>query len=292
MPANAEFGVSSVPPLAHGGMGLVATDLDGTLLDSHKRVSPRTQAVLAQLDECHIPLVIATGRPVRWLPPVWEQLPVRPLCICMNGAVIYDSFHRQVLRRVVLKPTVLQDIVQSVHEALPEACFAVERITSEMTPSTGEGPVEEFLIAENNEHIWYEQNAPRTSLAALAEEPAAKLLVRAEDISSAEMAEMLCPLVEPVANATYSVDGGLVEISHPVATKGEALVRILDYWDLSEETLLAFGDMPNDMDMLELAAWGVAVENAHPAVQAAADEVTVSNDEDGVAVVLERLLGA
>lgn len=145
----------------------------------------------------------------------------------MNGAVIYDSFHRQVLRRVVLKPTVLQDIVQSVHEALPEACFAVERITSEMTPSTGEGPVEEFLIAENNEHIWYEQNAPRTSLAALAEEPAAKLLVRAEDISSAEMAEVLCPLVEPVANATYSVDGGLVEISHPVATKGR---RWCGFW--------------------------------------------------------------
>ena len=152
MPADAEFGVG-VSPLALGGLGLVATDLDGTLLDSYKRVSPCTQAAIAQLYERHIPLVIATGRPLRWLPPVWEQLPLRPLCICMNGAVIYDSFHHQVLRRAVLKPTVLRDIVQSVHEALPEACFAVERITSEMTPSTGEGPVEEFLNAQDKEHI-------------------------------------------------------------------------------------------------------------------------------------------
>lgn len=54
---------------------------------------------------------------------------------------------------------------------------------------------------------------------------------------------------------------------------------------------MAFGNMPNDMDMLQLSTWGVAVENAHHAVlAAAADEVTASNDDDGVALVMERLL--
>lgn len=214
-------GQRSFAPCARGGLRLVATDLDGTLLDSHKQVSPRSRAAIARLAERHIPLIVATGRPLRWLPPVWQQLPVSPLCICMNGALIYDAFRHKILRRTLLQSAELTDIVQSIHRALPEACFAVERSGAD-TQSQGDGHLPgEFLIAENAEEVWYEQNAPRTTLAALSEEPAAKLLVRCTELSSVEMAEIVRPLVDPVAHVTYSIDSGLLEISHPLATKGK-----------------------------------------------------------------------
>ena len=96
------------------------------------------------------------------------------------------------------------------------------RCVYESAQSLGDGHLPgEFLIAENAEEVWYEQNAPRTTLAALSEEPAAKLLVRCTELSSAEMAEIVRPLVDPVAHVTYSIDSGLLEISHPLATKGK-----------------------------------------------------------------------
>ena len=277
-------------PFGHGGIGLIATDLDGTLLDSHSRISPRTRAILMEAHRRRIPLVMATGRPLRWMPPVWEQIQVCSMCVCMNGALVYDPFHQQVLRRWTVQPRVLRDVIESVHRQLPEVSFAVERTGADGPLTSGDKLVQESLIVEDKAGGWYEPDAPRVPLAALAEKPATKLLVRRAELSSAQMAEIICPLVEPEVKATYSMEGGLIEISHPMASKGEALVRILDYLDLSEETLLAFGDMPNDRDMLELAAWSVAVANAHPALQGMADEVTASNDDDGVAIVLERFL--
>jgi hydroxymethylpyrimidine pyrophosphatase-like HAD family hydrolase len=82
---------------------------------------------------------------------------------------------------------------------------------------------------------------------------------------------------------------GLLEISAAGVSKAAALARFCDERGIGREDVVAFGDMPNDLPMLEWAGHGVAVANAHPEVLAAADEVTATNDDGGVAIVLERL---
>ncbi|MFY9190657.1 MAG: HAD family hydrolase [Lawsonella sp.] len=269
--------------------GLVASDLDGTLLDSQSQLSQRTYQALESLDQRDIPFVVATGRPLRWLEQAVAQMPSHPICVVSNGAVIYDPFHSQILRRTTISPSILRDLVQVARELLPDACIAVERVHTELIPDTGKGPKDEFLLHSHCSQEWGTRELPKVDTAELVSEPAVKFMVRQNDTSSEELADVLFSEIGHLVNITYSIDG-LVECSNPAATKGEALVRILDYFDLTEESMISFGDMPNDIDMLQLAAWGVAVENAHPSVKKHADEIGPSNDADGVAQIVERFL--
>ena len=118
--------------------------------------------------------------------------------------------------------------------------------------------------------------------------PATKLLVRHRGMSSEEMAGALGPLFEGTVDVTYSSSGGLVELSAHGITKATGLADVAERLSVDRERVIAFGDMPNDVEMLGWAGHGVAMANAHPAVLRAADEVTGPAGEDGVAQVLER----
>jgi hypothetical protein len=98
-------------------------------------------------------------------------------------------------------------------------------------------------------------------------------------------------LGQDVTVTSSSTTEALLEISAPGVTKATALAGLAARHGISAEEVVAFGDMPNDLPMLDWAGRAVAVANAHPDVLALADEVTASNDEDGVALVLERLAG-
>jgi hydroxymethylpyrimidine pyrophosphatase-like HAD family hydrolase len=87
-------------------------------------------------------------------------------------------------------------------------------------------------------------------------------------------------------------DRTFIDLQHPEATKGLALKRLAELRGLNRREVLAIGNYYNDIGMLQYAGWGVAVANSPEEVRRAADEVTVSNNEDAVAVVLERLLSA
>ena len=97
-------------------------------------------------------------------------------------------------------------------------------------------------------------------------------------------------LVPDVA-VTYSGGRGMLEISAATVSKADTLARLCAGWGVDAEQVIAFGDMPNDVPVLRWAGVGVAVANAHPLALAGADRVTASNDDDGVAVVLEELFG-
>lgn len=129
------------------------------------------------------------------------------------------------------------------------------------------------------------------SLLDLLSEPAIKLLIRRTGATSAEMVDALAPHLNGQGDLTYSTDNGLVEVvPHGISkATGVAAIGALDGIDAGR--VLTFGDMPNDIAMLTWAGHGVAMGNAHPEVKAAADEVTATNRDNGLAVVLERLFG-
>lgn len=262
--------------------GLVASDLDGTLLRSDLTVGARSVAALDRLGEAGIEFVMVTGRPIRWLPAVFAQTGVRGPVICANGAVIYDPDHDEVLHHSELPHGLVAEVVDALRAELPEVSFAVE-------VDHGRGMLLEPdwpLIAEDIERNIVEYHQ-------LVGTPAVKLLARLPglDVAPDEFRAAAAKLLDGTAQVTSSSKQALIEISATGVTKASGLAWLASRAGVSADHVLAFGDMPNDVPMLTWAGYGVAVANAHPAVQEVADEVTASNDEDGVAVHLEGLLG-
>lgn len=263
---------------------LVATDVDGTLIDDEERVSDRTRAAVQAVVSSGTPFVLATGRPPRWIPPVVEQLGFAPLAVCANGAVLYDSAADRVLSAAVLSADELAWVADVANSVLPGCGLAAERIGA----SAHDAATPQFVSAPGYEHAWL--NPDNTELAdhEVIAEPAVKLLIRLASATSHEMAEALAPQLCGMVDVTYSTDNGLIEISASGVTKASGLHLMAEHLGVAADGIVAFGDMPNDIPMLSMARHGVAVENAHPDAKAAADEVTATNTEDGVARILER----
>jgi hydroxymethylpyrimidine pyrophosphatase-like HAD family hydrolase len=116
----------------------------------------------------------------------------------------------------------------------------------------------------------------------------AKLLVRHEDMTGEELHRAASEALGALVETTWSSDDGLLEVGVGGVTKATALAAVASDVGVSPEDVVAFGDMPNDIAMLAWAGRGIAVADAHPDVLAVADDVTASNDDDGVAEYLSR----
>ncbi|QGU08550.1 Putative phosphatase [Corynebacterium occultum] len=267
---------------------LVASDIDGTLLNSQDRVIPRLREVITRLGGTGAHLTLATGRPHRWLAPVLEQLPVRPVCVCANGAVIYDSASDRVLRSHLLDPQVMSAVVEVANEALAE--FGGVGIAVERCGDTAFGcPEEYFAAAPDYMPAWEGGPFNIEEETAILAESSVKLLLRNENLSAAQMYELVSPMIDrSQAHVTFSMPEGLLEVAAPGVTKALGVELLGEYYEVPQAEIVCFGDMPNDIEMLEWAGLGVAMGNARPEVKAAADHVTGTNDEGGVAQVLER----
>ncbi len=263
---------------------LIASDVDGTLLDPMERVTPRTRAVVDRVVAAGVPLVLVTGRPPRWIPAIIAALGHAGLAVCANGAVIYDAASDQVRHAITVDPLQLRDAAAAVRTALPDARLAVERPGRAAAELAGE----QFLAEQGYTHPWPggdSVTAPRDELLG---RPATKLLVRQPGASSDLMAGAISEVLGTALDVTFSTGQGLVELSAPGVTKGSGLAIVADEFGIPAEDVVAFGDMPNDLPMLHWAGCGVAMANAHPTVLDAADEITAPNTEDGLALVLER----
>ncbi|OLT12561.1 HAD family hydrolase [Pseudonocardia sp. CNS-139] len=261
---------------------LVATDVDGTLLAPDDRVSQRAAAVIGRLAAAEVGFVLVTGRPPRWIPPVAEQVGGVGLVVCANGGVLYDAAADRVVWSCSLGPSALDELAGLVDDALPGSRLAVERV-----PAGAADPLP-FVAEEGYRHAWAPGVGAVADRAEVLAAPAVKLLVRNPDMTSDEMAAVLGPVVGAAADLTYSTRKGLLELSPPGVTKATGLAGVAERHGVAAADVVAFGDMPNDLEMLVWAGHGVAMGNAHPALLAVADEVTASNADDGLALVLER----
>jgi Cof subfamily protein (haloacid dehalogenase superfamily) len=264
------------PPL------LVATDVDGTLLDPDERVTQRAAAVIDRAVAAGVGFVLVTGRPPRWIPPVVAQLDVAPLAVCANGGVLYDPAQDRVLWARTLAPDTLTGIAAAAEAALPGCRFAVERVGVDAAAGGA------FVAEHDYLHAWDDGDDELADRSDLFGRPAVKLLVREARLSSDAMVAALAPVIGDAADLTFSHPRGLVEISPPAVTKATGLAEVAGRYGVAQADTVAFGDMPNDLEMLRWAGHGVAMGNAHPALLEVADEVTAGNGEDGLALVLER----
>ncbi|MFC6466855.1 HAD family hydrolase [Gordonia humi] len=267
---------------------MIASDVDGTIIDEANVITPRTVGVLERAARSGVELVLSTGRPPRWIPEIADQLAetdaaVR-FAVCANGAIVYDVRADAVLHAAELSTETLEKLQAVCAEIVPGCGLAAERAGT----VAHDAATPTFVATAGYEHAWLNPDHVQVSDGSLAELPAVKLLARRPGMSSREMADRIAPHIGDLAEITFSIDTGLIELSVPGVHKASGLQWLLAHTDVAGAAAVAFGDMPNDVEMLRWAAHGVAMGHGDPAARAAADEITGSNVDDGVAQVLER----
>lgn len=262
---------------------LVASDIDGTLLRSDGTISDRTRRAVAAVEESGRTFVMVTGRPPRWLAPVRDQLNHRGLAICANGAVVLDLHTEEVVAVDAFAPEIGLTVLAAIRELSDDLRVGVE---------WPDGFAHQAGYPRGIRQSEWASNVV-TDIAddeAFFANPVVKLLVRGESEHVVEdLAARAVEVTDGMATVTWS-STGLLEISAVGVTKASALERLARDNGATPEDVVGFGDMPNDLAMLRWVGRGVAVANAHPLILEAADETTASNDDDGVALVLEDLV--
>lgn len=257
---------------------LVATDLDGTLLRPDGSVSPRTRDAVAAARAAGLHVVPVTGRPPRVTWEVAREAGLGPLGVCCNGAALVDVATSEVVELQTITAEVCARLVDILRCCLPGALFAVEQM---------EGLVHEAGFLEPS-WGWVERTTQVQDIADAISSSCIKLIVRKPGWSARELLDELRAELAEDAHLTSS---GLdwVELGAPGISKAFALERICDRLDVRVDEVVAVGDNHNDLTVLAWAGHAAAPANAIPEVLAAADHVLPSNEDDGVAELLEVL---
>ncbi|MGW7292967.1 HAD family hydrolase [Streptomyces xiamenensis] len=268
---------------------LIATDLDGTLLRGDQTISERTRAALAAAGTAGAAHIVATGRTVAWTRHILDDLGYTGLAVCGQGGQLYHAGEDRLLTSVTLDRAVARRALEALEERVGPVVVAASLDGLDGGIAMGPG----FAWRQNPEAVPH-PNAPDLSRPVADREglwaaPISKLYLRHPELSDDQLAAAGTEVAG--AYAAFVVSGeDLVEMLPLGLTKATGLSLAARRLGATAAGTIAFGDMPNDIPMLSWAAHGVAMAGAHPHLLAVADEVTASNNAEGIAKVLERLL--
>ncbi|MFD7375896.1 HAD family hydrolase [Streptomyces mirabilis] len=280
-PTGSRGPAGSTGPTGSFPYKLVATDLDGTLLRSDETVSERTREALAAVTAAGAAHIVVTGRAVPWTRHILDDLGYEGLAVCGQGAQVYDAGEHRLLTSVTLDRQL--------------AGLALAKIEAEVGPlllaASRDGLDGEVLVGPG----YRRQDGslpvvPIRDATDLWSAPLNKVYVQHPTLSDDELAAVAAKVAGGLVGVTVA-GAGIVEILPLGLSKATGLSLAARRLGVKAADTIAFGDMPNDIPMFAWAAHSVAMANAHDELKAVADEVTSSNEEDGIAVVLERMLG-
>jgi hydroxymethylpyrimidine pyrophosphatase-like HAD family hydrolase len=264
---------------------LIATDLDGTLVRSDNTVSAYTHEVLDRVRAAGIPVVGATGRGPRLTELTRNDIRAADFLVLAGGGRVVDQSNPEtgpvVLRDERLSGAALAKVLTTLEAEVGPLTVMVEALDGHDEPLWGDfDPV--WPYPERVEPRSRDECCSVDVIKAFARTPRHDV-----DTLLAAARRVIPPSLATVTQAGL----GFIEICPPGTDKATGLAVVATALGIDPADVLVFGDMPNDLPMFQWAGWRrVAVSNAHPAVRAAADEIAPRNDDDGVAVYLDRLL--
>ena len=260
---------------------LIATDLDGTLLRGDGTVSPASRDALTAAAAAGAAHIVVTGRSIPWARHILDDLDYHGLAVCGQGAQVYDAAAGRLATSVTLDRTVGGLALDRVEAQVGPIAVAASQDGLDGKVLVGEGyvynPELPVVLVADREQLW--------------DKPINKLYIQHPELDDDKLAEVTQALAGDLVGVTVA-GPRIVEMLPLGLTKATGLSLAARRLGITAAETIAFGDMPNDLPMLAWAGHGVAMGNAHPELKAAADEVTASNDEDGIALVLDRLFRA
>ncbi len=271
--------VSASLPAEVPTIRLVAIDLDGTLLNDSKQMSEQTAAALSCLPKNDVKVVIASARPPRSVRGIYQSLGLDTWQINYNGALIWDEPGQQPVFHRPLRGSLAREIIDHARDMFDEVIITCEvldkwftdRADNSFTTETGKmfqpdviAPYQTFCAE------------PVTKLMLLGEP---RIILRLEDVLAEAFADHVTIL---------KTDKDLLQIMDNRVSKAVALLKVAKHYRVPMEQVMAIGDAPNDVGMLQAAGVSVAMDNAHELVKEVADWVAPSNNDHGVHAALKR----
>ena len=268
---------------------IIALDLDGTLLDSQKRLSDGNRAALEEAAAKGVLIVPTTGRFFGMMPQSIRDLPFVRYAITINGAQVYDRETGTAIVREEIPLDMALDIMRLLDGY--DVIYDCYRSNWGWMTESLQNKAEDYATDAHYVKMVREFRNPVPELKAYLESTAPegdvqKVMLFARNTPGSEaVTKAITEAVRerfPQIKATSSTWNNL-ELNIETAHKGNSLRRFAEHLGYALDNCMALGDGTNDLSMIEAAGLGVAMSNAHPLVIAAADHVTASNDEDGVA---------
>lgn len=272
---------------------IIALDIDGTLFDSTKKITPKTHDVLLKAQEKGAVLVLASGRPTAGLTAIAKSLEMEKhhgLLVCFNGAKVVDVQTGETLFNQAL--TVEEGKAVLEHIKKFDVVPMIDKDEYMYVPDVFNNTI--FYKGEDFNVMKYESRSnnyilcEKPDLAAFVDFPLNKILTFGQP---EYLQEHYKELAEPFPQLSSMFTSDFYyEFTSPGIDKTKALKTVFDKLGYSNEDMIAFGDAQNDKSMVEFAKIGVAMGNATDELKAIADYVTLSNDEDGIAAALYHFM--
>jgi Cof subfamily protein (haloacid dehalogenase superfamily) len=261
---------------------LIALDLDGTLLDSAFQVSPANLEAVQRARERGVEVVLSTSRWYGIAQRTARRLELRTPLICHNGAHIREPDDGAELLHLCIEREPAREIVAFCDELACETMTTIDGVTYMRTPleaaiDPARLPQDMRIEHDQAQHV----TVPVTGILVFGEEACHAVIERFVPRFGDRL---VFPLAASEGQRPY------ISITHIDADKGRALRLVCERLGVPADQVLAMGDAQHDIAMFELAGTGVAMGNATAEVQARADAVAPSNDQDGVAWAIERFV--
>ena len=263
---------------------MIVLDLDGTLTNNKKEITPRTKQALMQAQAAGVHVVLASGRPTYGIVPLAEELKLKDnggYILAFNGGKIIDCTNNEVLFEQKLDEQLVPILFQEAKKA------GMEILTYQ-----GEG-----IAATNKDDEYVEHEAFINKMPIMQYDdflnqlvyPINKCLIVGDPTPLHKLEIRLAKELEGKMDVYRSADFFLECVPLGI-DKARALDRLISSLGISREEVIACGDGYNDLSMIRFAGLGVAMANAAKDIQSEADFVTLSNEEDGVAHVIEHFI--
>lgn len=263
---------------------MLVLDLDGTLTNSEKKITPPTREAIIEIQESGKKVVLASGRPTPGITPLAEELHLKDYgsyILSFNGARIIDCRTGE----SIYNKTVPNNVIPEIYEMVKD--YDVDLVT--YTDTEILSGIKPNQYTEIESRICNLDIVSVNNFAEAIDFPVNKLLIPGDPSLTVQLEKILKEKFHSFLNI-YRSEPFFLEIMPQNIDKAHSLQKLLNSIGMTAEQMICCGDGYNDLTMIEYAGLGVAMENAQPIVKEKADYVTKSNDEDGVLYVIDQFM--
>ena len=284
---------------------LVAIDLDGTMLNSYGVVSEETKNTIKEIEKQGVEVIIASGRPIDSIKEIAREIESKNYFIAGNGAIIYDIKKDKIIYEKTLSKEKVLEIIKICEEnSISYNVYTEREILATSLKYNVLYYHKENLKKEENkktkinivnnmyEYVKNKEDARFLKITICDESKTVfnSIIKKLKDVKNIEILDVSHMARKTIVHGTeeYQISYYYTEISTENVDKWEAIKFLIEKLNIKKEEVIAIGDNSNDKNMIKNAGLGIAMKQSTPSVLEIADEVTESNNEDGVAEILQK----